>query len=103
MRSRFVTHNERLSFGSGVLFGIVDLHRRMTSGRSKEMPLTQVRGVNIRTRIDDEGRAASRDFNRERIVVAVRAAAIHSIAVGIEKQVEIAIATDISARVRKSA
>src|SRR5437867_8337735 len=98
----FVADHERLAFGSRVLLRIVHLHRRMISGRAKAMPFAQVRRVNVSTRIDDEGRAAGRDFNGERVVVSMRAAAIHSVAAGVEKQIQIAITKDVNTRIRES-
>src|ERR1051325_6832185 len=72
-RSGFVADDERNLFVDRVLFSLIDLHGRMISRRSKQVALFEIRGVKISSRIVNERYATRRDFDAQRIVVAMRA------------------------------
>src|ERR1051326_8822312 len=100
-RLRLVANDERLRFVDIVLFNSVNLNRGMIGGRTKQVSLVKIRGVNVRTGIDDESRLASGHFNAERIVMAVRTAAVDATVAGVEKQIEIVVPHNIYAGIRK--
>ena len=73
----------------------------MIRGRTKLVSLLEIRGINVCSRIDDERATARRDFNTQSIVVPMRSAAVDACATRVETQIEIAVAHDVNACVRK--
>src|ERR1041384_2401015 len=65
------------------------------------MALLEIGGINIRARIDDHRTATCRDFNTQRVIVSVRAASVNADATRVEAEIEITMAHDVSAGVRK--
>src|SRR5216684_1992972 len=90
-RARFVANYEGHLLVDGVLLDAIDLDGGMISGRAKQMPRFQISRVNVCPGIDDERGSASRDFDRESVVVAVRAAAVDSGAARVKEQIQIVV------------
>ena len=86
VRVRFVADYKGRLLVNGVLLDAIDLDGRMIGRRAKQMPRFQISRVNVCPRIDDERGSASGDFERERIVVPVRAAAIDSLPLALKSR-----------------
>src|SRR5260370_18598197 len=101
-RARFIADNKGRLLAGGVLLDAIDLDGGMISGRPKQMPRFQISRVNVGPGIDDERGSASRDFDCERIVVAVRAAAVDSGAARVKEQKQIVVAKHVGSGIGKS-
>src|SRR5712691_12792955 len=99
--ARFITDDKGRLLAGGVLLDAIDLDGGMISGRPKQMPRFQISSVNVGPGVNDERGSAGGNVDTQRIVVAVRAAAVHSAAARVEEQVEIIFAQDTHSRVRK--
>src|SRR5205814_8634782 len=73
-RLRFVADEEGRVGARRVLLLAVNLDGRMKGRRAKLLARARVGCVDVRARVGDETHAARRDLNRQRVVVAVRAA-----------------------------
>src|SRR5207237_905543 len=102
LRVRFVADHKRRRLIGNVLLDLVNLDGGVISGGAEPVAFTQVGGVDVRARVDDEGRSADRDFDAERVVVAVRSAAVNSASARVEKHIEIVSPQNIRSGVKKS-
>src|SRR5713226_8522422 len=100
-RPRFVANYEGHLLVDVVLLDAIDLDGGMISGRTKQMPRFQISRVNVGPGIDDERSSASRDFDRESIVVTVRAATVDSGAARVKEQIQIVVAKHVSSGIGK--
>src|SRR5258708_33151922 len=100
-RARFITDDKGRLLAGSVLLDTIDLDGGMISGRAKQMPRFQISRVNVGPGIDDVCGSASRDFDRESVVVAVRAATADSGAAPVKEQKQIVLAKHVASGIAK--
>src|SRR5690348_7915587 len=100
-RLRLVPDHKRHVYVGRVLLLAVNPDGRVVRGRAKRVSHLQVAAVDVRAGIDDERATARADFDAQRIVVSVRAAAVYAGSARIETQVAIVFAHDVEAGIGK--
>src|SRR5689334_11878231 len=100
-RLRFVADHKRSVDTDRVLLESIDLYSGMIRSRTKLMPLREVRGVNVRSWIDDDCTSPRRHFDTQHIIVPMRSATVDSCVTRVEAEIKIILGQNVSAGVCK--